>query len=374
MKILEEGKISGSQFMWLLVTTVLPTAVLFIPAISIKHAGTAAWMEGLITVTLWGLVIVHTATTLGERFPGRSPVDYAGEILGKLFGKLSLGKVVGLFYMFIFTYVNAIIVREFGEFLVTAFMPETPLIVFNIVLLLLAASAVRNGIEVLARMNQFVVSLMFFALVFIFSLVFRDVDLRHLLPFLEEGWRPVLRGSLTPMGWRGETFLLLFLMPYLNNYREARYASYKAIFLLGFILGIDVFIVLAVFGQQAENMVFPVHHLATYISVGGFLERVEAFILALWVSGVMVKVAIWYYCATIVTAQTFNLRDYKPVVIPLGVIQAVWSVTIYGNIREMVEFFDQAWITFSLFFEFIVPSFLLLMAIIRRKGAGRSER
>lgn len=369
MKILEEGKISGSQFMWLLVTTVLPTGVLFVPAITIKEAGTSGWISGGVVATLWGLVIVKMATTLGERFSGQAMVHYAGTILGNI-----PGRMIGVFYIFIFTYVNAIIVREFGEFLVTAFMPETPIEVFNILLLVLAASAIRNGIEVIARMNQFIIALMFFLLTFVFVLVIGDADFGHLLPFLEGGLKPIILGSLTPMGWRGEVFLLLILMPYLNNYKEARIAGYKAVILLGFILGIDIITALAVFGQQAANLVFPIHTLATYISIAGFLERVEAFVLALWVAGVTVKVAIWYYCATLITAQTFNLKDYKPVVIPLGIIQAVWSLTIYDNIREMVEFFSGAWISFSLFFQFIVPLSLLLAAIILKKGGKPSEK
>ena len=369
MNMLEKGKISSSQFMWMMVTTVLPTAVLFIPAIAIKNAGTSAWMDGLIVSTGWGLVVVTICCTLGERFQGRSLLNYSGEILGK-----PLGKLLGLFYIFIITYTNAIIVREFGEFLLSAFMPETPILVFNVILLLLAASSVRNGIEVIARMNQFVVSLMFFALIFVFSLILGEANFHHLLPVFEGGVKPIIHGALTPMGWRGEVFLLLFMLPFLSNYREARPAAYKAVLLLGLVLGTDVLMVLAVFGKEAANFVFPVHSLAAYISVAGFLERVEAFILALWVAGVTIKVAVWYYCATLVTAQTFNLKDYKPVVLPLGIIQAVWSITIYDNIREMVDFFEKPWITFSLFFEFVVPTTLLLIAVIRKKGGRGSEK
>lgn len=367
MKIIEEGKISGSQFMWLLVTIVLPTAVLFIPALTIEKAGSSAWISGGITVTIWGLIIIWIASTLGERFPEMTLVDYSSQILGKF-----MGKMVGFFYMFICIYVNVLIIREFGEFLVTAFMPETPILVFNFFLLALAASSVRNGLEVIARMNHFVVSLMFFALIFIFTLVFGEADFKHLLPFMEEGIKPILDSSLTPMGWRGETFLLLILMPYLNNYKEARYAGYKAMILLGLVSGIDIIMALAVFGQQAANYVFPIHTLATYISVAGFLERVEAFVLALWVAGITMKVSIWYYSATVVTARTFNLRDYKPVVIPLGVIQLAWSLTAFDNVRQLVEFFEEAWITFSLFFEFVVPVSLLLLAVLRKKRGGRN--
>ncbi len=363
MKALESEKISGSQFMWLLVATVLPTSLLFIPAVTIEKAGTSAWIDGLVVETIWGIAVVWVCSTLGERFPGRSLVDYSGDILGKV-----LSKLVGIFYIFIFSYVNAIMVREFGEFMVTAFMPETPLLVFNIFLIGLAALAVRNGIEVIARMNQFVISLMIFALIFIFVLVVQEAELNHLLPFLEGGIKPLMRGALMPMGWQGEVFLLVFLLPYLNNHREAKIAGIKAVILLGLALGIDIGMVLAVFGKAASNYVFPVHVLSSYISVAGFLERVEAFVLALWVGGVMIKVSVWYYCLTLVTAQTFGLEDNKSLVLPLGVIQAVWSITIFNNFREMVDFFVKPWVTFSLFFEFIVPATLLLIAVVRKRG------
>jgi spore germination protein KB len=368
VKNLDHGKISSSQFMWLLVTLVIPTAVLFVSAIMIKQAGTMAWVSGIFVATGWALLVVWVAVTLGERFGGCSPVEFTREILGK-----PLGNMVNFLYILIFLYVNSIIVREFGELLITAYMPETPLLVFNTVLLLLAASAVRNGIEVIARMSQFIVVLMFAGLIFIYIFLWPEIYLHNLFPLFEGGLKPIILGSFISMAWRGEIFLLLFLMPYLQDYREAKPAAYKAVFVLGVILGIDIIILLAVFGIQAANMVFPLYVLGTYISVGGFLERVESFTLAIWVTGVFAKVTIWYYFGVIVTAQTFNLKQYKPLVLPLGVIQVVWSVIAYDNVRQLADFFSKAWITFSMSFEFLLPLTLLIIALIRTKGRQSNE-
>jgi spore germination protein KB len=368
VKNLDHGKISTSQFMWLLVTVVLPTAVMFVPSMIIKQAGTMAWISGMFVATGWALLVAWVASTLGERFGGCSPVVYTREILGSL-----LGNAVNFLYLFLLLYVNGIVVREFGELLITAYMPETPLLVFNIFMLLLAASAVRNGIEVIARMNQFIVVLMFTALAFVYVLLWPDIYFHNLFPLFEGGLKPIILGSLTPMAWRGETFLLLFLMPYLNNYREAKPAAYKSIYLLGAILGLNLIVTLGVFGIQAANLVFPLEALGTYISVGGFVERVEAFTLALWVTGVFAKVALLYYCAVMVTAQTFNLKQYKPLVFPLGIIQVVWSVIAYDNVRQMVDFFSKAWIPFMISFEFLLPLTLLFIALIRMKGRQSNE-
>ncbi len=369
MKLIEEGKISGSQFMWLLVTVVLPTAVLFIPALTIKEAGASAWISGGVVATFWGILVVWIASTLGERFPGMTLVDYSGQIIGK-FG----GKMIGAYYIFVLVHGIAVITRQFGEFLVTAFMPETPIIVFHIFLIALAASAVRNGVEVIARMNHFVVSLMFFSVLFIFSLVFGEWNFNNLLPILEEGIGPVIKGAFIPMSWRGQTVLLLIFMPYLNNYREARPAAYKAVVMLGIILAAEIIICLAVFGQLAANYVFPAHALASYISVGGFIERVEAFILALWVAGITMKVSIWYYSATVLMARTLNLQDYKPLVLPLGVIMLTWSMTLFDNIRQLVEWFNESGPAFFMSWEVVLPVLLLIMAVLRKKGGVKSGK
>lgn len=67
MKMLEQGKISPAQFNALLITTVLPTALLYIPGITVKLAGRDAWITEII-VTGFGIMVVMVSTSLGFRF------------------------------------------------------------------------------------------------------------------------------------------------------------------------------------------------------------------------------------------------------------------------------------------------------------------
>lgn len=368
MNKLEEGKISSDQLLLLLVTTVLPTAVLFLPAVSVKAAGRDAWLSILVVTSVFGLAVIFVATALGMRFPGKTIMEYSEDIIGRW-----PGKILGFAYIFFFIYTNAIVIREFGDFLVAAFMPETPLSVFIMALLFIAASSVRNGLEVIARMNQFVVPLMMFMLVIIFTLVFGEADFKKLLPVMAEGIKPMLHGALTPMAWRGEVVLITMFMPYLNIYKKARMAGNKAVLLLTAILTVDIVMSLAVFGVASEFHTFPTYFLAFYIGVAGFVERIEAFILALWVAGVTVKVAIWYYAAVLATAQWLHLKDYRPVVLPVGVILAAWSVTIYDNTRELVDFIVKTFPFYAYTFELFIPAALLLIALMRKKGQVKNK-
>lgn len=174
-----QEKISSSQCLLLFITLVTATAVLFVPAITAQEARQDGWLSALVFSTLFALLVAVICTSLGLRFPGRTVIQYSPEILGRF-----LGKLAGLGYIFFFIHINSIIVREFGDFLTTVFLPDTPIDIFVATLLLLGASAVRNGLEVIARMNQFVFPLLLFSYMLIIVLVARDMDLHNLLPVL----------------------------------------------------------------------------------------------------------------------------------------------------------------------------------------------
>lgn len=365
-----QEKISSSQCLLLFITLVTATAVLFVPAITAQEARQDGWLSALVFSTLFGLLVAVICTSLGLRFPGRTVIQYSPEILGRF-----LGKLAGLGYIFFFIHINSIIVREFGDFLTTVFLPDTPIDIFVATLLLLGASAVRNGLEVIARMNQFVFPLLLFSYMLIIVLVARDMDLHNLLPVLEGGIGPVLKGSFSPSAFRGEVCLILMLLPSLNNSKEATLTTVKAVMWIGILLTVDTVATLAVFGPDITSVqVFPFLNLARYISLGNFVERIESLVILIWVAGVVVKVSLIYYVAALAAAQWFNLREYRPVVLPIGMLIGVLSITGFANSRELVEFIAKIWPPYGFSFELILPTVLLLAAMLRKKGGTRDAQ
>lgn len=365
-----QEKISSSQCLLLFITLVTATAVLFVPAITAQEARQDGWLSALVFSTLFALLVAVICTSLGLRFPGRTVIQYSPEILGRF-----LGKLAGLGYIFFFIHINSIIVREFGDFLTTVFLPDTPIDIFVATLLLLGASAVRNGLEVIARMNQFVFPLLLFSYMLIIVLVARDMDLHNLLPVLEGGIGPVVKGSFSLSAFRGEVCLILMLLPSLNNSKEATLTTVKAVMWIGILLTVDTVATLAVFGPDITSVqVFPFLNLARYISLGNFVERIESLVILIWVAGVVVKVSLIYYVAALAAAQWFNLREYRPVVLPIGMLIGVLSITGFANSRELVEFIAKIWPPYGFSFELILPTVLLLAAMLRKKGGTQDAQ
>lgn len=369
--MLNDEKISSTQLMFLLVTLVTATAWLFVPAITAEVAAMDGWISLLVPATVYGVAVVLACVALGLRFPGRTVIEYSGDIVGSF-----LGKIIGLGYIFFFLHINGVIIREFGDFVVTAFMPETPLLLFNGVMVLLAAYAVRCGMEVICRANQFVFPLAVLSLFVIIGLVAPEMRLENLLPVFDRGLKPILGGALEPSSWRGEVVVLLMFLPYLNSPREARKAGIGAVVFIGILLALDTASMMAVFGpEMSAHLTFPTLYLARYVSVGQFVERTEAIVMILWVTGIFIKVACFYQAGTLAAAQWFGLADYRPLVLPLGAVQLVWSVTLFESSRELIAFLDKSFPPYAYIFELGLPLLLLLVALFRKKGvAGNAQK
>lgn len=363
--MIEGGRISSKQLTLIMISQVIATAVIFLPGISAKEARESAWISPVVAMVL-GIVMAVVVVTLTLRHPGKTIVQYAPDIVGRI-----PGKIIGLLYAWWFLHLSAIVIREFAEFLITAIMVETPIIVFIIFIILVSTYAVNSGLEVVARTNEFLMPLVIGSVVMIVALVTKDMKFNNLLPVLEKGWTPVLRGAYAPTSWMGETVALVMLLPYLNKPREGYKAVIAALIVVCICLVIMAAAGVAVFGaKELGRMEFPIFNLARVIRIAAFLERIDAVVMALWVSGVYMKVTVTYYCGVIATAQALNLRRYQPILLPYAILLGVLTIVLYDNVIELVTSLGKVYPPYAIStFQFGIPLFLLVVSLIRGKGA-----
>ncbi|MDF2636128.1 MAG: spore germination protein [Pelosinus sp.] len=367
--MLDQGKISASQLSLLLFTLVGSTAMLFIPAVTAESAGRDGWMSILFLSTIFGLLVAWVCTSLGQHFPRENIIEYSPKVFGPV-----LGHLISLSYIFFFIWTNAIIVGEFADFMIATFLPETPRLVFVLIIVWLAAYAVRNGLEVIGRLNQFLFPLLLISYLGLVVFVINDIKLANLTPVLENGIKPVLKGSLPPSAWRGEIVLMLMILPNLNQPAKGRKASIYAVVFLGIVLTLNTIATVGVFGAElSSHLTFPYFTLADYGQVAIVLERMEALVMLVWVAGLMIKIAMFYYCGVLALARWFNLQDYKPLITPIGIILIAWSSIIYENSRELVELISKTFPVYAFTFELLIPALLLAVAAVRKKRGGSSQ-
>jgi spore germination protein KB len=160
--MLEEGRISSKQLQWLIITSMLPTVLLILPTSVTTYAKQDGWLT-IIIIGLIGLITAYILTKLGSKFPNKTIIGYSPLIVGKY-----LGKVIAFIYILFFLHITSVIIREFGEVLSSFLLQKTPLTLIIAVTIIVSASAVRNGIEVISRVNELVLPLVISFLIIIY--------------------------------------------------------------------------------------------------------------------------------------------------------------------------------------------------------------
>jgi spore germination protein KB len=362
-RMLEKGKISPRQAGELLVIALNATAILLVPSFTVKQLGQNAWLAVLLG-SLWGVVTLSLVYWLGRKHPGQTIFQYSQTLLGRW-----LGKAVGLVYIWNFLQVVAIVIREFGDFMTTSFMPNTPLSVFSLSLVFLAVWSVYAGLEVIARMNEFIIILVISSLYIILLLSLGNWDLGNLQPLFTVQFLPLLKTSLVPEVWAVDTVSFAVIMPFLTRPKQAFAVGTAATVFANGLVAVGILALLATFGPYFTVIPrFPILTFVRAINVARILSRFEVLVMVVWVTGVFIKTSYYLYCASLGLAQITDLREIRPVVLPLGIIAIVRSFSMYKNISELetaVSSTNPA--ILSLYFG--IPLMLLLVTWFREKFA-----
>jgi spore germination protein KB len=346
-------------------STVLATAVLLLPSSTAKHANQDLWLSPIWAAPL-GFLAIWLAVQLNKLYPGQSIVECSVSILGRI-----AGKIVGLSYIFFLFYANGLIVREYAEFPIGSFLPNTPMIVVAGSMVLLAAYAVYHGLETIARAAVVIVPVVFTLHIIGALLIIGDMDVRNLFPVLENGVLPSIKGAVSPLTYLGQFFLITFMLPFVQDKSKGLKWGVVSLSSVLFIMLLANFSTMMLFGELTGRLLYPVMISARYISIADFLEHVEALTMAIWVGKTFIKITVFYYLAVIGTAQWLNLSDYRPIVLPIGMIILAFSQWFAPNLQVLMHYLGTSVVFYAFTMHFMIPMLLLFAARIRKRLRGK---
>lgn len=174
-------KISGKQIFWMMFTFEVGNSLLLTLSSTIREAKQDAWISMAIA-GLVGVAITFFAATLGSQYPNQTMIEYSQTILGKWFGKLLMISYLLLWYSAV-----GIIIREFGDFMITALFHKTPLwiIVFTTILLLIFLMY-QGGVEGIGRLSEIIGPMVLLMITIILILAVKDMDWHYILPIYQD--------------------------------------------------------------------------------------------------------------------------------------------------------------------------------------------
>ncbi|HEX3048132.1 MAG TPA: endospore germination permease [Bacillota bacterium] len=314
-------KISGNQALALVLAGGIGTIFEVVATFAIKDAGRDGWLSVLIAYGL-AAIVGFILLNLGKRFPNKTFVQYLPLVLGKI-----PGKIAGLAYILGWWIMTPVIIRSDIE-LIRFFLPTTPLLILIILMVLLVMYVMGKGFEVFARTAELFVILVIFSIILILGLNTFNVNFKNLTPILANGFAPVLKSLIVQFAFAIETILFMALwLPCLNKHKGGARAVVWGISISGVLLTVLVAAFVGFTGTSlTPRMLFPIFYMSRYIQIGGFLTGLEAIFMLLWLISSYLEILVFSYPSVVGLAQWLNLKDYKPLILPMTVITIVLSI------------------------------------------------
>ena len=287
---LEGGQISPGQIIFLVISFCLGPILLKSVALEAGHANWLAILLGL----AGGLLIALLFTSLSIRFPGRTLVEFNEIIYGPL-----LGKVISLTYLFYFFLLPTLTLRLFGDYLTGLIFPQTPMVVIISLIVLVSASAVRNGIEVIARCSQVLlpITIILLFLAAIFSIP--HMKFNRFFPIFEVPVAEFLRVSLFTSTFPfGQSIAFLMILAFIGidskKVKMARVSLMIGLIGVGLILNLLVLRNRGLLGATQFIEVYTSHQALGLIDVGGVLTRLEIVVTINFLSMGFIAISLLY--------------------------------------------------------------------------------
>lgn len=355
-----DKKISNIQFAYILIMLILTTADVFPPSIIAKLSGKDAWVAVILSTVAASLIMI-LYITLGAMHRDKTVIEYSTDLLGCM-----LGKIVGLIYTGYFVYIGAIVLRELGEILRSAFLPRTPITAILSIAVALLCYGVYCGFEVITRANEWLFFLGIGLLEIVIILTVPMADFSEYLPVFDNGIMPSIKGAIVLLSYFGESVLTLVIYPSIANKNRTMRTGVLSILFLGVMLEMGT-IAIAVFGVVGTSkMLFPALELVRMINYANFLQRLDATILAIWTAGILMKLLFMMSTANICLCQLTGIKDLKITIVPLGLLILALSELFFDDIMD-VYYYLMGHFTYTLFVTIGIPVLLLIVSLIKRK-------
>ena len=325
------------------------------------------WIAGIAGIIMFIPMLLVFSRILSI-FQGKDLFDILNITLGKV-----IGKIVAIIYIWYAFHLGALVLRNFGEFINTVSMPETPMFVPLLCMGLLCIIASKLGIEVLGRTTTYFVPIIFFILVVVQMLSIPQLHLNHLKPILGNGLAPVLQGGFVTFSFPlAETVLFIGVFCSLKTKKSPFRVYYWGMMISAIIIITTTIRNVGVLGNIRDSFYYPSYAAVSRISVGDFVQRIEVTVSIVFIFSAFIKSSICLLVACKGIGKMFNLKDYRSIVIQTGLLMVYFSYIVYDNSMEMIYWARKVYPYYAFPMQVILPIIVWVLAEIKKKRNGLS--
>ncbi|ADI01083.1 spore germination protein [Syntrophothermus lipocalidus DSM 12680] len=354
------NRISPFQLYCLLMFMIMSSTAIFEPPHLIRAGGNNGWiLAWFCALVALPYSLVYSALASKANI---GLVPFFESSLGKW-----LAKALILSYLFFLIFSCALGLRMFFEFALSVVLFVVPVSVFAGFLLAAAAWAARRGLATIGRLAEVFFWTNTFGALLTAALSCFNIDWNNFLPFVPRGILPLAPGAWKHSHVFAESYIAFFLSSFVSNRSRTYLSVLGSVLSSAFWICVFTLLSIGVFNHYLAGVLsYPIYSVVRNISVGDFIERVDAVFVAIWITNAFVKTSLLLFVIAHTSAAAVRLRDYRFLVLPFALLIGALSIAMFRNTVELKFFYDFFFYRVMLVFAVILPLVLLILSWWRR--------
>lgn len=368
-------KITKQQLFWIIVMLNIGINLLISISVSVGKAHQDAWISFLLS-GLEGLFATYLGLKLSLRHPGQTLIQFSSTIMGKW-----LGKVIVLPYLFQWTIVIPLVLRDQYRFMHMNVLYKTPAwMIIGSMLFIILFTVRRGGIEAIARCTQIWSPILVVVMVLTFVLTINNLDWKALLPvYALTGPVKILTASLPPTSLIAEAISVTMLAPFVENSEKGlKKAVFTGVAVSTFFIMLGVVWVIMTFGWHvASRLEYPFFEMVKLVYLMEFIQNMDVFVMAVWLVSIFVKMSVYTFIISYGFSQWIGkTKHWKKMIWGSIAMTFVLCLVLIQSGIPNVFILNYVWIGLLLpLNSLIIPVLLLIVSVIRfPKGTKRVQQ
>ncbi|QGQ97123.1 hypothetical protein EHS13_20635 [Paenibacillus psychroresistens] len=358
--------ISNYQLVLLVCAQLSVSNLLTLPRGLAETSKQDAWIS-LFFPIVYSLLIALVLFIIMKRMPGQNIFEISKSLCGKFLGGVL--NIIFIVYLFCDLVIN---IRVYADYFSTGILERTPIEFIILITIGLIMYFGSGTIEEVARIASLFYPILFIVLLLLPVLLINEIDMAKLQPILARGSHAIFKSGLLGVGSFGD---IVVFGAFLNNIKNARgfYVSMKTgILISGFMLIFELCQIIAVFGHiTASKIIFIGWFLVQQVHITDFLDRVDLFIMSLWLPNVFIKYIILYLAILIGLASFTKSKSYKEYNGLLACLVILVPILSFDNISEVINSYTYGIVPVTLFVHIVFFGVILAALVIRKSNVAQ---
>jgi len=365
---IEDQKISGVQLTQLMICFICGSNILL--TVSMTVAKQDIWLAilgGVVESLVFAIIYIF----ITKKYPNKTLIEINDLVFGSF-----LGKLVSTLYIIFFFLQGSAYLRIITNFFKSQIMPETPMFVLALALLIVCAYAVNKGFEVISRLSMLFLIFLMLEVAFVFVTGYSDMKFKNFLPIFDITMTDFIKSAnIIGTTHFGEFVVFLMFFALLNNTSKGKNSNIK-IYIISILSGGAILIVISVItialiGNLAPIDNYPYFQAIRIINVRDILTRFEIITSINILAMVFFKICVYFYATVSGIRKILKLSSQSFLVLPIGIIMINTSLMLFKNPFEVTQFATEIFPLYGLVFEVLFPVLILVITQMKKLFVNR---